>query len=730
MSLFIFIATLAQAHHGPTPLDAFRANHAAVKAEMDFVLEHGRIDSSFISGGTIWSTNTITMADINNTIDIIGTWACDGTTEYFYCGSPDAVIAKNRERLSKAKAPSGEVDLGYKPKRETLFDGDVMVDRLIDEPSDPYRGEISVRKNGNDILYVQGKGPYSWWECTFPYYLSYRFPNTVPRVVRLTRGLTLMDVEVYHQELANGWLQLEVAYDPAMGYVPRHTRLVSFSPKGKTFVRETYAIRVEPCKAGGFVPTEWYSARFDFDDFASRYPTYNESLDLAPSKSSVYVEHFRATRFKDRTDKVALVHVDGVHELVATGGTARLEKNLGPLNLPSIKSKLGRKLTQVMSNQLPSIDASELDEFKATPSPWWPWVAAAMFIILVGSASFRRLKARFMHALFVTATLISLNGCGARTPPVIKLTGRVEPSTFLFNKGPDPVKLKFVVRNEGTIPLTLLSSEGDCSCRQLDKSSFPITLRPSEEAVVPFGAQLSLASQIVTARFTFETPNGAIPVMASFHPLARHQFSPESAAYNSIVEDEAWGFELTHREIFRTNDHPEPVELAIPSAVSMRKTSTYTGLVAGAEGYSFTDETYRVDVTSREKGLHKEEIILTNPDRTKRAVCAVVWKRVPFLSSVPERVTLGKRPARAFLLCPDDAIELKRVLSTPPGVKAVVSSTRELTLMLADGFDGPINGTVEVSTTSHDHPLLSVPVVRYVSPTLSSKAEKRHQIQQ
>lgn len=433
MLMWILIASLAQAKGGPTPLDAFRANHAAVKAEMDFVITPGKIDSSVIRDGTIWSAKVIPLTEEQKDRTIEGTWACDGATEYYYCGSPDALIAENRARLAKSGRPSGgEIQLGYKPKVEGVFDGDVMAEHTIDEPLDPYHGDISVRKNGNDVLYTQGKGPYSWWECTFPYYLSYRFPNTAPRVVQLNRGPYPLDVEVYTKEIGKARLRLEVGYDPAVGYVPRHTRLISRGAEGKTFVRETYAVKIEPCKAGGFVPTEWYIAHFNFDDFDSRYPDYDEAVNLEPPKNSVYVEHFLATRFQDRTNAVALVRLAGVNALVSTGGTVKLQKGVGVLTMANIKAKLGRNLTRVVSsNPLPSIDASELHEFDRSSGPFWPWGVAIAVILLLGGVTLRRLirKRRTVQALICLAPLIALGGCSGQTSPAVSLSGRVDPSS-------------------------------------------------------------------------------------------------------------------------------------------------------------------------------------------------------------------------------------------------------------------------------------------------------------
>ncbi len=68
---------------------------------------------------------------------------------------------------------------------------------------------------------------------------------------------------------------------------------------------------------------------------------------------------------------------------------------------------------------------------------------------------------------------------------------------------------------------------------------------------------------------------------------------------------------------------------------------------------------------------------------------------------------------RTFLRCPDDGVELTKILSVPAGIKAVVSSTRQVTVSLADNAPGVIDGVIEIGTTAEGRPPLRLPVVRY-----------------
>ena len=116
-------------------------------------------------------------------------------------------------------------------------------------------------------------------------------------------------------------------------------------------------------------------------------------------------------------------------------------------------------------------------------------------------------------------------------------------------------------------------------------------------------------------------------------------------------------------------------------------------------------------------GHHQAFLALKRTDDHKPIELPVVWRRVEYLSSVPEKAFLGARPARVFLRCSDDRVELTRVLGAPKGIKAVVSSPRELTVMLGDDAPAVIQGFVEVGTTAKGRPPLRVPVVRFSVPT-------------
>jgi hypothetical protein len=134
--------------------------------------------------------------------------------------------------------------------------------------------------------------------------------------------------------------------------------------------------------------------------------------------------------------------------------------------------------------------------------------------------------------------------------------------------------------------------------------------------------------------------------------------------------------------------------------------------VGGAPELAYEDTTYRVVIKDSEAGLHRDNLAIKDGDRTS-VEASVSWERVAYLSAAPAKVILGSRPVRVFLRCPDESVELTDVRSAPEGIKAVVSSTRELTVRLAPDAPGVIEGHIEVATTAEGRPPLRVPVVRY-----------------
>jgi hypothetical protein len=218
------------------------------------------------------------------------------------------------------------------------------------------------------------------------------------------------------------------------------------------------------------------------------------------------------------------------------------------------------------------------------------------------------------------------------------------------------------------------------------------------------------------ANITFDTDHGRIITPAELYVLPRHHASPETVTLNVQGDSEPAAIEVVHRVVGCENWSEVEPRVVPEGAVSVTKLGTRSGRVAWAPQLTYTDVTYRFSIQDPKFGLHTAAIKWEEPSGQVLVEVPVVWNRVPYLSSTPERVILGKRAVRVFLRCPDESIELTQVLSAPHGVKAVVSSPREFTVRLDETAPGIIDSLIEVGTTAEGQPPLRIPVVRYYPP--------------
>ena len=92
------IVLLALSQHPPGPLDAFRANYASIKAEVDFQFTGGSFkDTKRLWEGQVPDYVKSHVQDLDLTI--LGHWACDGTAEYFRFGSPEEILDRASEAM-------------------------------------------------------------------------------------------------------------------------------------------------------------------------------------------------------------------------------------------------------------------------------------------------------------------------------------------------------------------------------------------------------------------------------------------------------------------------------------------------------------------------------------------------------------------------------------------------------------------------------------------------------
>lgn len=711
--MLIVIAVLATQGLEPGPIDAFRANFSATKVDLTYRYRCGFADGAAIRRGRLWTIRDVKLIETRE-LAVDGQWSCDGSSEYFQYGAPPEIAVAGRKALVDAQK-TGKIYLTYVPSYEGIYNGEFLFGHNFGEGSFFHTRTLDARPvTLPPTTVTNGRGPFSWWvSYPFPYMLNSEFKGS--SLARSSAHLDghVTEVEIYRKDFGKVWRQVEISYDPSLGYLPRYARKVeSFGEDAS--IHEYYLRDAQLCAAGGFVPIEWYTTTFTINRFVSLYPSYSHTTELEPRARS-FVGHFKADTNHDRVKPVALERLDDVKSISAPGGEVPLSVKLESLNLEELENKLGARLLEERRIPLPSLDTAELTQFSERPRGYRiaVLVAGVAAIVVVGLIIRRRRRA--FSAIFL---LMLLTGCGRVGTSVVNLSAVFRNSPCLYDPSTAAIPLDLVLRNEGNQTLRILGGDGGCSCREVDRSRFPASLRPGEELTVAVRISPDRRASPQDLPFTFSTDHGVLGIHAVLYALARHQLNPEALSTTVMDEGEGWGFDLVHRAITKDGETKIPTELVHPANFTMRKVAEKQGRVSGAPGFSYLDTTYKATLTERSLGLHKAAFSLLGPRRVTLVESSAVWKRVPYLAAIPDRIALGVRPVRSFLRCPDEAVELTKVLAAPAGVDAVISSPREVTVKAIDGVPGLIDGVIVIGTTAGNRPPLKIQVVRY-APSLS-----------
>ncbi len=492
----------------PGPLDAFRANHASIKAEMDFEYVGGQLDGK---AADVWMVRKSAFSE-DRASKIVGHWARDGESESYRFGSSDEMLERAAKNKPRREASKLIFPAHYVPLTEALWDGHILAWHTRDPMLGTAGGGFSWQAihvgpvDEEPGCLTEGRGPFYWgFSYTFPEIIKVRFPSVVPRRRNSARGGHPVEVEVYEQvDPTGGWFRFEVSYDPALGYLPRFARIVALTSTGHVLGKEMYLIDALPCAAGGFVPTEWFDTFVSVDRFSVRFPVYDDDTVLKPEEK-VRGGHFQAAGFKDRSTPVALTDLKGVTALNTPGGWLPLRKT-GSLTLPMIKQAAGKNLTNPSRNRvLPGLDATELHQFDPAErssfrSTLW-WALTIIGIALVSYVGWRRNARRRASVLIVLLPAFVTSACGIGGSPVVKLNAAFKETVVFVDPAAAHLAMTLLVRNDGNQSLRLFKADGGCSCRKVDQSPFPCELTQ--------GAQMSLSVAMIA-------PNATSPQNAGF----------------------------------------------------------------------------------------------------------------------------------------------------------------------------------------------------------------------
>lgn len=720
MAAIVLLLALSQLP--PGPLDAFRANYASIKAEMDFELTGGTFkdDAKRLWEGHVPEFVEKHIEDWDDTI--VGHWACDGVAEYFRFSSPQEILDRAAKAPLRMEAGKVSCRVVFIPKVEALWDGELLIGHQEHPHYKNIRGNPGWSIVNVDVINDElagylgtGAGPFNWRGWIFPHML--RFYKAQPGRRRVMRWGNPTEVEVYREGEAEGkgWRRIEVSYDPAIGYLPRLVRSIGYNPeRDAAGCSEIYLTEARPCAAGGFVPVEWYNLLFEVPNFKSRFPDYDESTDLAPA-TLVAMVRFRGMGFRDLKRPVALTEVKDVHTISGTGGAAARPAKISSISIDDVKTLLGERVKTPAHRMMVNVDQAELRDLGRRPAATWrPYLVGLAALVMVALALLRWRRARAaLTAVALLAALAGASGCGAVGDPVTKLTAGYEETFVHIDPQTHELPMSLVVRNDGNRTLRLLKADGGCSCRKVDQSSLPVAVKPGKMIVVPVRLSIVPSTKPQSSQFQFETDRGVVAVTAPFFTLVSHELNPDSVANHYMYESDGWSFVLTHRFIYRADGAKPDFALKFPKEFSVVPTSRREGRVGGAPEYAFGESSYRMTLNDHALGSRKASVRVISPSGAALLDASVVWKRVAFLSTVPDRVILGTRPVRVFLRCPDEGVELTKVLSAPGGIEAVVTSAREITVMPGEHAPAVVDGTIEVGTTAEGRPPLRVPVIRY-----------------
>jgi hypothetical protein len=171
------------------------------------------------------------------------------------------------------------------------------------------------------------------------------------------------------------------------------------------------------------------------------------------------------------------------------------------------------------------------------------------------------------------------------------------------------------------------------------------------------------------------------------------------------------------------------LRIRFPKGFDARIASSNTDAIKGAPGYRYEDTEYLVSRQETAAGTTISSVTVVGTADRQVSEATLLIKRRPYLSTTPERVTLGSRPVRAFLVCPDEDVELRRVLQAPAGIRAIVASPREVSVSLKDDAPAVIDGVIDVETSATVGNPLRIRVVRYSAETAGVErvAESRDQ---
>ncbi|WP_435017814.1 hypothetical protein TA3x_005434 [Tundrisphaera sp. TA3] len=348
------------------PMDGFRANQTAIHARVDFVTKRGTIAGSRLDRASIWAGKEIPV-EVEPRTTILGRWETDGSVQHIVNRPLEEVWRARKEPRDAGKTAPNEV-LGF----EVLYDvGSSAFHYFPMWPGNHEGFEITYFPGADRFPLSAGQAPMFFTDLIpLDRGVERMFPGVRPRRFAAERGGRPVEIEVYKKPMPDdGWVELQIAYDPKSGFLPRYLRFISLF-QGKALTKETFLTDVRRCEGGGFVPGEWIQLFYGIDNFDAQFPGETDELIL-PLPRTVSVIHYRTTGITEMKSTPKLdQEMDRVRAFVGEGGAVRLNSRVKEVGLDQVKSSLGARVKEPRKAAAPPrVDEAELTRYPEVVPP-------------------------------------------------------------------------------------------------------------------------------------------------------------------------------------------------------------------------------------------------------------------------------------------------------------------------------------------------------------------------
>lgn len=678
------------------PLDSYKLNYTEISLSTTYKVMKGHFEYAKVADKSIWNGDSLSISSASNS-DLLGEWSMDGATEKYKFKIRGQISSFGHAKTA-TKAPKNQLI-------EMLYDGKKFAQTTTG-------GKHIMASTGSLPMYInQAHGPFQCWG--FPFLTAINeFGTTTPIVTNSQINDCETICEVYRKE-HNGFYQLEVHYEPAINFLPKYMRRVRYlESENIAYVQERLIVKSARLANGAFVPTKVVEVTFNDKEFATRYPNFTHKTALN-MQGKVNAQIFEITKLDESSQPVAIAR-QPKSVLITPGQLFSLKHFAKDVTLPSIAAKAGSEL-YIATRKLPELDKAEANAYPAKVESQRDYgrmimiaVASVLGVVCVGYHVWK--QKRVIGVWLIVSASALFVGCRQNEAPVVKLSAQFATREYVYEYKGDVGPPTVILKNSGNLPITIKKLDGGCTCRWIDQSCFPLNLLPAHS--MPISVRFQMDSTSYSERIysmIADTDKGLLSVHVPLTALPRHQLEPNSIENGGLSESGDWSFSITHRYIYdKTNNLQKAVLAPIPG-FDIVKVSSKSGLVRAMPRFAFEDTEYRIVLKDKACGTYKRSLDLV--EGSKRIVqCPILWTRHPFLACLPSRVLLSRSPIRVFLRCPDDSVELTSVLASPDGVKAVISSPREVMLQRTFEAESAVNGTVDIATSDERHPKLSIPV--------------------